>query len=91
MRRIVMTWAGLVVLTGASVTAALALGPLPGSGVGAGAVITIAGFKAWIVLQEFLDLRRAPRFWKGVFLLYVGGLVLAIITAAAVSGMVRLR
>lgn len=82
--KLTLTWALLMALTVAGMTAGVreqALGLA-----GTGAVLAIAGLKALQVMRNYLGLRRAGGGWQALFcawLLLVGAVVLGAYAAAA--------
>ena len=87
MATLVKVWIVLVVLTLISMWAgAVQDGAIPILAQ-VGVVVTVAGVKAWTILQHFLGLRSAPGGWRALFAIYLialSGAIFAIYTAGTV-------
>lgn len=72
---LIAMWAGAVQESAVPIVAQVAI------------VLTVAGIKAWTILQHFLGLRIAPDGWRALFAVYLVtlcGAIFAIYTAGTV-------
>jgi len=57
-------WMALAVLS----TGTVALGQVAASGLVSIAILAVAVTKAWLIADGFMELRHAPRLWRGLIL-----------------------
>lgn len=84
MAALVKAWIVLVALTLAAMGAGAVEGRLLPFIVQTAVILAVAGFKAWTILREFLDMRSASHGWRvsfAIYLVVLGGSVFAIYAA----------
>ncbi|MGE5545909.1 MAG: cytochrome C oxidase subunit IV family protein [Solirubrobacterales bacterium] len=85
-RRLTTAWGLLVGLTLVSLTAVLGFGQVEAGLLAAAVALAASFFKARLVLDHFLDLRRAGGQWRGflsaMLLVILGGLMATYVAAA---------
>ncbi|SDB08495.1 cytochrome C oxidase subunit IV family protein [Pseudomonas sp. NFACC13-1] len=63
-RVLITCWMALAVLS----TGTVALGQVAASGLVSIAILAVAVTKAWLIADGFMELRHAPRLWRGLTL-----------------------
>lgn len=63
-RVLIACWMALAVLTSGTV----ALGQVAATELVSIAILTVAVTKAWLIADGFMELRHAPRLWRGLIL-----------------------
>lgn len=64
MKTLSLCWIGLALLSLATV----GFGSAGSGALMAGGVLVAALGKAWLIVDRFMELHRAPRFWRGLLL-----------------------
>ncbi|WP_413795569.1 MULTISPECIES: cytochrome C oxidase subunit IV family protein [unclassified Pseudomonas] len=63
-RVLIACWMTLAVLS----TGTVALGQIAATGLVSIAILVVAVTKAWLIADGFMELRHAPRLWRGLIL-----------------------
>jgi len=63
-RVLIVCWTVLALLS----TGTVALGQAAGTGQVSVAILMVAVTKAWVIADGFMELRHAPRLWRGLIL-----------------------
>ncbi|ROM81687.1 hypothetical protein BK654_03550 [Pseudomonas brassicacearum] len=63
-RVLIVCWTALALLS----TGTVALGQAAGTGLVSVAILMVAVTKAWVIADGFMELRHAPRLWRGLVL-----------------------
>ncbi|MEH6349309.1 cytochrome C oxidase subunit IV family protein [Pseudomonas sp. 3JA] len=63
-RVLIACWMTLAVLS----TGTVALGQIAAAGLVSIAILVVAVTKAWLIADGFMELRHAPRLWRGLIL-----------------------
>ncbi|SCZ32078.1 MULTISPECIES: cytochrome C oxidase subunit IV family protein [unclassified Pseudomonas] len=75
-RVLIACWMMLAVLS----TGTVALGQIAAAGLVSIAILVVAVTKAWLIADGFMELRHAPRLWRGLILSWA--VLLAVLIAS---------
>lgn len=75
-RVLIACWMTLAVLS----TGTVALGQVAATGLVSIAILVVAVTKAWLIADGFMELRHAPRLWRGLLLSWA--VLLAVLIAS---------
>ncbi|AMZ70208.1 MULTISPECIES: cytochrome C oxidase subunit IV family protein [Pseudomonas] len=75
-RVLIACWMTLAVLS----TGTVALGQIAAAGLVSIAILVVAVTKAWLIADGFMELRHAPRLWRGLILSWA--VLLAVLIAS---------